>query len=723
MSWLSSLYDKVIPNEIKPGGDKLSEVDPAKLALSVVGGTLLGPVVAPLAGSLGGAVGGALGNIGAGGVASALGNIAGSTLGSTLLGTGVGALATNTLGGLLGGGSKAAAPTPVSVGTAAPTYDKTLLDTFNAQLAIQPQLLAANQLYQPQWQTLQNQVNTTAAQNQMDLMAKLYQQSAPIEAAYKNQLRQNDIQQLQTTLPQYQQAIQSLTPGYAGAIASTGQLAQGAMARANVAPQLTAFEQQVGTPYGPASMIQAPPLPRAPITEQQQQQMQTVTGPSAPSAPSATQPAALTPPAKVTPTGDQLAPSLPSGIQGPQAPTQAFMDQQSALQRAYQNQLAQNQQIAADQVKLAATPQLTQQQAWGQQPQGFTERMANAVNAQQGFAPVQQQGFIEGMREGQQGFAPVLPRQNAGFMGAINQAPPALQFARAGEYSGAVAGPQLQSDLNRINTGSVNQYVNMMPGMQEAAARMGAEANKELAAGRSLTPEEQRMADQTARSAYAARGTALGNQAIGAEILNRADVANQRYQQRIANANALNAGVRDIYQPALTQSLARQQGAQDYNLSAQQQAFTQAMGKETLLGTVQGTAFSQALQRANAEQQRLQAGTNIQAGQAQLGAGALGQLQAAQQPIMAAYNQQPLLQQTVGQAQNMGLANQAAAGNSLFQPESSMAFQSAFLPYQGNIALQSAQLQANAGKSAGTNSMIGSLGGSLIKTLPTFLGF
>jgi hypothetical protein len=231
------------------------------------------------------------------------------------------------------------------------------------------------------------------------------------------------------------------------------------------------------------------------------------------------------------------------------------------------------------------------------------------------------------------------------------------------------------------------------------------------------------MADQTARSAYAARGTALGNQAIGAEILNRADVANQRYQQRIANANALNAGVRDIYQPALTQSLARQQGAQDYNLSAQQQAFTQAMGKETLLGTVQGTAFSQALQRANAEQQRLQAGTNIQAGQAQLGAGALGQLQAAQQPIMAAYNQQPLLQQTVGQAQNMGLANQAAAGNSLFQPESSMAFQSAFLPYQGNIALQSAQLQANAGKSAGTNSMIGSLGGSLIKTLPTFLGF
>ena len=158
-------------------------------------------------------------------------------------------------------------------------------------------------------------------------------------------------------------------------------------------------------------------------------------------------------------------------------------------------------------------------------------------------------------------------------------------------------------------------------------------------------------------------------------------------------------------------------GQEELNKAAQSQAYAQAMGREELGAATQQTAFEQALKRGQAEQQSVMAGINAQAAQAQLGAGALGQLQAAQQPVMAAYNQQPLLQQTVGQAQQFGLMNQQAVGNTLFQPESPIGFQSAFLPYQSNIALQQAQLMANASKQAGTMGMLGQLGGAAITAM------
>ena len=478
----------------------------------------------------------------------------------------------------------AQAVTGVAPAGGAPTYDDTLLKAFNAQLAIEPKLLEANKLYQPQWLELQRQIQEAAAKNQMNLMGQLYPQSGQIESAYQNQLRSNQLEQLRRTLPQYQQAFNALTPGYAGAIQGMGQLAQQASQRANVAPALTAYEAQVGTPYGPT-------IGSYPVLQPQR------------------------PPGGVYPNGTAQSPTV--------APTYG---------------------------------QLTS----------------------------------------------------------------LLQATRAGDYAGSVGGPNLQSDLNRVNASSVNQYVGMMPGQREAAARMGVQMNRELAAGRSLTAEEQRIADQAVRSAYAARGTALGPQAVNAEILNRADVSNQRYQQRLANAAGLSGAIQNIYQPALAQSFERQQGAQNYNLNAQQQAYTQAMGREALLSSTQQSAFNQALQRGQAEQQRLQAGTAIQAGQAQLAAGALGQLQQAQAPILQAYYQQPILQQTVGQAQSMGLANQQASGNSLFNPESSLAFQSAFLPYQANIALQQSQMQADAARAAGKSSSTGSI---ISSALPIAAGF
>lgn len=826
---------------------------------------------------------------------------------------------------------KAPAPVGVGVNGAAPTYDQTMLDAFNSQYAIQNKLIAGMREFEPQYLDIQKDAQNITARNQMDLMAELYPRAGTIEAAYQNQLRGNELQQLQSTLPQYQQAIQSLTPGYAQAIASTGQLAQQSMQRANVAPQLTSFEQQVGTPYGPSAQMQQQPQlqPQQAYQQQPQQAMQPSSqGPagnysaqmqqamqqqmqayqqqmqqSVTAMPQqqpgmaqqgqtmqieqggARQGGGLIQLQDTTPRYQQLGQQLQQfrarGEEAPPELVSAIRQEEQAMtasrqgpampasQQAYQQQMQQamQQQMQAQQsapqgqafVPGATQGPLTAQQAiqrqqqaspmspsqqmqagmgqqgQGQQPQGPPQYQQNTsppgtppplqnayagqyANQVQQFQPSniaamagtpQEVGYLNTVGNAQQtaalaGNVPGMENLNA-TQNAASAAAQAGAVPTARNLA-AVRGPQLASNLQNINQGTVNQYLSAMPGMQDYARMLAQQSQSELSAGRSLTSEEQRMADQSARSAYAARGTALGNQAINAEILNRSDVSNQRYQQRLQNASQAANTIQNIYQPALAQSLERQQGGLQYGLDAQRQTFgqaqdrdvlnqqlqaqkysqamgtqaagfgqaqtkdtmaaqlqkqrydqlmgaqgtafeqagtredvaqkiqqqrytqslgnenylqgaqqqnyTQAMGREALLSGTQAGAFSQALQRGTAEQQRLQAGTTIQAGQAQLGAGALGQLQTAQGSVFNAYNKQPLLQQTVGQAQTMGLANQQAAGNSLFQPESPLAFQSAFLPFNSNIALQQSQMQADAARSAGNSSMTGNLVGA-----------
>lgn len=829
MSWLSKAFDNWIPNEIKPGGNKLSDITPANLLTSVAGGLLLGPVLGPLAGSLGGGIGSALGSVGLGGVSSALGSLAGSTLGSAALGIGTGALANNLLGGALGGANKTPAPQAIGAGVA-PTYDKTLLDTFNAQLAIEPQKLAANQLYQPQWAELSGDISSQLSKKQLGLQAELQPQASALQAAYLNADRKNQLAQLQSTLPQYQQAIQGITPGYTQALQSTGQLAQNAMARAGVMPQLTAFEGQVGSPYGPAVQQQAQPsmgpaqMPsfqqkalqyQAAMQQAMQRQMsfpqQGPLLPATPAAIAAQSPisAATLPPPQAVPMG----PPLPPGIQGPQAPSQEYLDASLLKRQTAENQQAATNRLTAEQQTLSQLPALNQQQAWGQMPsspqgpapgQPLGQASLRDVVAGQYAAAVPQFNAVSPLA--QVGQTAAQAAQSAGMVpGAINMA-----MARSAESAArsagmvptamntrGIAGPRLQSGLENIDQGTVNQYVSTMPGMADYARKLSQISQQELAAGRGLTPEEERMAQQAARAGYAARGTALGGQSVAAEVLNRADVANQRFQQRMGTAAQAAAGIQGVYQPALAQSLQRQQGGLQYGLEAQgqafgqardkdllaqqlqaqrysqamgtqaagfsqaqardtmaqatqaqrylqatgtqatgygqalgqgnylkdaqQQAYAQAMGREALASSTQAAAFQQGLQRSTAEQQRLQAGTSIQAGQAQLGAGAMGIQQKAQSDLLNAYFQQPILSNAVNQAGTMGLANQAASGNTLFNPESPMAFQSAFLPYGSNIALQQAQIQANAAKQAGQSSMMGNIGGSIIGALPTLL--
>jgi hypothetical protein len=398
----------------------------------------------------------------------------------------------------MGGGKSTTIQAP-----AAPNYQESMRSILEAQVAMAPQVYAQEAIYQPRYAELQAQQQAYLGEQALKQAAQMYPQVAEIESAYTAANRAAELEQLQKTLPQYQQAFAALTPGYQEALGSAGQLAQQSFAKALQTPQLTAFEQGVG-------------------------------------------------------------------------------------------------------------------------------------------------------------------------------------------------GPQMQSGLNRINQGIVNQYVNTMPGMGDYANFLAENSRRELEAGRGLTPEEQRIADQTARSAFAARGTALGGGAVGAEILNRSQVANQRYQERLANAQRAAGQIQAIYQPALAEATARQQAGLQYGLSAQ------------------GQAFQQALARGQAEQQRLAAATNIQAGQAQLGAGAMGQLQAAQAPVLQAFYKQPILQGQVGGAQQMGYNMGQAAGPQLFNPESQTGMGSIYGAYNAQMQLAGAQAQANAAKSAGKSSMLGSLGGAAI---------
>ena len=553
------------------------------------------------------------------------------------------------------GGSKTVVQAPAPV--AAPSYQQTAADALRAQIKLAPELFAAESspLYgQTAYANLQNEVNNILLSGQMQQMAQYYPELANIETDYQTRLRQGELQQISSPtlgLGAYQEAFNKLTPGYAEAVAGMGELAKSATQQSINRPTYTAYEQEVGGPsYG--------------------QYIGQVGGPSAD----------LT-------LGGMQAYKFGGTGSTPYQVGQEFLDQ------------------------------------------------------------------------------------------------PAYQ---AGLYSGQVQGPQTQSQLGQIDTGIVGSYMNQMPGVAGIAQQLSDQAQQDLAAGRSLTPEEARLATQSAREAYAARGTALGPQAIGAEILSRAELGNQRYRERQAAAAQTAGTISNLYTPALQQAYQRQAGAEAYNLGAQGQQFgqamsqeelaraaqaqqfgqlgaqeqalaaaqgqqfgqemtqedilrqtqaqeysqrlglqelgvnlqgqqyQQAMGKEGLAQQTQNQALQQALQRTQQGIAGQQAMLGLQGQQAQIGAAAMGSLQGAQAPILQAFYRQPILSGGMAQAQQFALGGQQSAGPALFNPESSMAFQSAFMPYQANIAERTAAMQANATASAGKSGMMGSIiGGGL----------
>jgi hypothetical protein len=211
---------------------------------------------------------------------------------------------------------------------------------------------------------------------------------------------------------------------------------------------------------------------------------------------------------------------------------------------------------------------------------------------------------------------------------------------------------------------------------------------------------------------------ALGPQAIGAEILGREELANQRYRERQAAAQQAMGTISNLYQPALAQTYARQAGAEQYGLGAQAQAFGQAMSQEDLsraaqaqeyqqrlgleqLGlstqaqqfgqaatreqqqaTIQGQQFNQALARGEAESGRIQAANTLQANQAQIAASTLGTQQQALAPAMSAYFNVPPTQGAYGTSANQATNQYAQAGLNIANPTNPVITGLNMLPYQ-----------------------------------------
>lgn len=123
---------------------------------------------------------------------------------------------------------------------------------------------------------------------------------------------------------------------------------------------------------------------------------------------------------------------------------------------------------------------------------------------------------------------------------AIGTATPNLYTRRATDQ--LIAAGQQADDLQ-----SIADYTDQL-GYTAAGDLQGtdierelqAQATRELALGRSLTPEQERMAQQSARAGMSARGLGTGTGALAAEVLNRDMFASQREADRRNFAGSTN---------------------------------------------------------------------------------------------------------------------------------------------------------------------------------------
>ena len=110
-----------------------------------------------------------------------------------------------------------------------------------------------------------------------------------------------------------------------------------------------------------------------------------------------------------------------------------------------------------------------------------------------------------------------------------------LQFQTADQLAG-----KLDNEYLARTRGVVGEELQAASAPNAIEARLQQDAEAELALGRSLSPEQQRQATQSARAAFAARGMATGNAAAGAEILSRDAYASARQDQRRGFAAGVN---------------------------------------------------------------------------------------------------------------------------------------------------------------------------------------
>jgi hypothetical protein len=183
----------------------------------------------------------------------------------------------------------------------------------------------------------------------------------------------------------------------------------------------------------------------------------------------------------------------------------------------------------------------------------------------------------------------------------------ALQFATADQMAG------------KMRSAYLSQYQNTLQSEMDAARKPSAieaelqrQATEELAMGRSLTPEQERAAQQSSRSAFAARGMGTSAGSAAAEILNRDSMAQQRLDQRrqfAFGANQLDLARRqrllglsggyaeaDPYRQGMTAAFGLGKSTLDSSTNTVGNAFNNALGSigstETFNRNMQGSMYN-----------------------------------------------------------------------------------------------------------------------------------
>jgi hypothetical protein len=150
-------------------------------------------------------------------------------------------------------------------------------------------------------------------------------------------------------------------------------------------------------------------------------------------------------------------------------------------------------------------------------------------------------------------------------------------YSQAGAISSGLQSDYIgmQAPLyGQIGRASMNAYQQTLdPATRGLYSSMMQSAQGDIAAGRNLTPEMERMGQQAARAAMAARGLQGGNQAIMQEVLNNYNIANAREDRaRQFAANMYRTGA--------------EQASTAYNMYGQPLLSTSAaLGPTGLLGT------------------------------------------------------------------------------------------------------------------------------------------
>jgi hypothetical protein len=110
-----------------------------------------------------------------------------------------------------------------------------------------------------------------------------------------------------------------------------------------------------------------------------------------------------------------------------------------------------------------------------------------------------------------------------------------MQFGTADQLAG-----RLDNEYLQRTRGVVGEELTAASSPNVIEGELQRQAESELMLGRSLTPEQQRDATQSARAAFAARGLGTSMGSSAAEILNRDAYATARQDQRRSFASGVN---------------------------------------------------------------------------------------------------------------------------------------------------------------------------------------